>query len=223
MEGSAGRLLVKHGGAAARCDPDLAVDPSRVATDATVTALAHAAAPAHVPAIVLFDAPTHTLAEEFLEGRETLTVAVRRGAVHPQLGPHVGAALAAISAASAPGALGGEARAQLAATLAASDSVAGIVESFAMYVPFDPEDASGRKVPAGLEAEVQELILGHPGFQAELAALQRLLRRPPGGAAVVCHQDVWSSNILVAASGPPSTHIIDWRVQRGVGWGICRW
>ena len=290
VEGSAGRLLVKCGGPSAKGDPSLKVDQARVATEAAVMALAHAAAPAHSPALVLHDPAAHTLAVEFLEGRETLTQAVARGAVHPSLARHAGAALAAVGVAGAPGALGTAAHAELAATLADSDSVAGIVEQFALYEPFDPDDASGRKVrrrpscvvdswtvhaacstpprpcctpppcparlpaqvPPGLEAEVEGLLAGHPGFQAEIRALRRLLRRPPGGAAcaTVVHQDIWGrwarrslppvactgrssvathpapnrslrrrapfsacSNILVAASGPPSTHIIDWRVQ----------
>lgn len=79
-----------------------------------------------------------------------------------------------------------------------------------MWAPFEPEEASGRLVPAGLEGEVDSLLLHNAGFQSELAALRRLLRKPPGGVSTVVHQDVWSSNILVAASGPPSTHIIDW-------------
>lgn len=94
---------------------------------------------------------------------------------------------------------------------------------------------------------MDQLVVSHPGFQEEVAAVRRLLRRPPSGIATVVHQDVWGrwgrraapaaaahcnrlptrwlmlwgpfpqsplcSNILVAASGPPSTHIIDWWVR----------
>lgn len=151
VEGSAGRLLLKCGGPSAKGDPGLPVDQARVATEAAVMALAHAAAPAHSPALLLHDPTSHTLAAEFLEGRETLTAAVCRGAVHPRLASHAGAALAAIGTASMPGALGGAAHAELAATLAASDSVAGIIEQFALYSPFDPDDASGRQVRAPLQ------------------------------------------------------------------------
>lgn len=146
VEGSAGRLLVKCGGPTAKGCADLVVDLARVATEAAVMALAHAAAPGHTAALVLHEAAAHTLVSEFLEGRETLVAAVCRGAVHPQLAPHAGAALAAVGAASTRGALGDAAHAALAATVAESDSVAGIVEQLALYEPFDPDDDSGRTV-----------------------------------------------------------------------------
>lgn len=90
--------------------------------------VAHVCAPDSVPRLVHHDAEGFTIATEFLEGRETLTDAVCRGAVYPKLGRQLGSCLARLAAGTTVAALGPGPHAALAATLAASVSVSGARE-----------------------------------------------------------------------------------------------
>lgn len=206
---SGARVVVKHGLDHHLLVTDMPFDLSRLATEAACLRACAALAPGAAPRLVHLDASAGIIATEFLEARETLSDALRRGAILPGTGARLGAALARVAAGTAAGgALAPELRSELERALAASTQISDLMFRI-VNSAFDPSAQHDAAWPAALGPEVRRLVLDCPEVQSEAAALAALWRHPPPGQRVLAHTDLWLGNILVGGPRGGATDAID--------------